>query len=77
MRRPARPVAAGAALHESRSPHTSVPPCAPLREESDVSEAVSAGRGLNTKESDHRLPGGSACPPLGGSVWVTLLAQDG
>src|SRR6185437_13654066 len=43
-----------------------------LREEDDVSEAVNADRGFNTKESGHRPLGGSACPPLGGSAWATL-----
>jgi len=44
-----------------------------LREESDVSEAVSAGRGFNIKQqSGHLPPGGSRCPPLGGSAWATL-----
>ena len=63
MRRAAHPVAPVAGSLECRSPDSSVLPCALLRAERDVSEAVSTGQAFNTKEV--------RSPPAG---WLSLPA---
>ena len=68
----APPVATVAGSLECRSPDSSVPPCALLRVESDVSEAVSTMRGSTPRSPITSPLGGSACPPLDGSAWATL-----